>query len=154
MNNLIIYYSRSGKTKLVSKIIQEEKGGTLLEIKDKTNRSGVLGYMKGALDAMLSSNTDIEPDHVDLTEYDTIYVGTPVWASKPAPAIMKILKNCDFTDKNIITFATMGGSGGDTTVKAMNDIIKENNGKILKSFSIITGNNGNIENLTKQAIND
>lgn len=154
MNNLIIYYSRSGKTKLVSKIIQEEKGGTLLEIKDKTNRSGVLGYMKGALDAMLSSNTDIEPDHVDLTEYDTIYVGTPVWASKPAPAIMKILENCDFTDKNIITFATMGGSGGDTTVKAMNDIIKENNGKILKSFSIITGNNGNIENLTKQAIND
>lgn len=154
MNNLIIYYSRSGKTKLVSKIIQEEKGGTLLEIKDKTNRSGVLGYMKGALDAILSSNTDIEPDHVDLTEYDTIYVGTPVWASKPAPAIMKILENCDFTDKNIITFATMGGSGGDTTVKAMNDIIKENNGKILKSFSIITGNNGNIENLTKQAIND
>ncbi len=154
MNNLIIYYSRSGKTKLVSKIIQEEKGGTLLEIKDKTNRSGVLGYIKGALDAMLSSNTDIEPDHVDLTEYDTIYVGTPVWASKPAPAIMKILENCDFTDKNIITFATMGGSGGDTTVKAMNDIIKENNGKILKSFSIITGNNGNIENLTKQAIND
>ncbi|MBE6493980.1 MAG: flavodoxin [Methanosphaera stadtmanae] len=154
MSNLIIYYSRSGKTKLVSKIIQEEIGGTLVEIKDKTNRSGIFGYVKGALDAMLGSNTDIEPDYVDLTEYDTIYVGTPVWASKPAPAIMKLLEKCDFNDKNIITFATMGGSGGDTTVKAMNNIIKKNNGKILKSFSIITGDNSKIENLTKQAIND
>jgi len=154
MSNLIIYYSRSGKTKLVSKIIQEEIGGTLVEIKDKTNRSGVFGCVKGALDAMLGSNTDIEPDYVDLTEYDIIYVGTPVWASKPAPAIMKLLEKCDFNDKNIITFATMGGSGGDTTVKAMNNIIKKNNGKILKSFSIITGDNGQIENLTKQAIND
>lgn len=153
MRNIIIYYSRTGKTKLVAETISQEIDAQLIEIKDKTNRSGSIGFVKGALDTITNNDTQIEPNTIDLTPYDNIYIGTPVWASKVAPAITEIIKNLKLENKNVITFATLNKHGAETTLNILNDAIKEKNGKIIKSFAIITKNT-DIEKLTKQAIKD
>ena len=138
MTDLVIYYSRSGNTKKIAETIKDEKNADIIAIKDKTKRSGAFGFIKGAVDSVRSQDTKIEPNFIDLSEYDEIYVGTPVWASKPTPAVIKLLNNTDFTGKKVITFDTMMGSGGEAAINYMNHIIESKGGKIIKSFSIMS----------------
>ncbi|RAP51998.1 MAG: hypothetical protein BZ138_03975 [Methanosphaera sp. rholeuAM270] len=147
MTNLVIYYTRTNNTKLVAQTIKEEIGADLLEIKDKKNRSGPIGYLMGAIDAFRGKTTDINYEDVDLKAYDTIFLGTPVWAAKPAPAIMEFIKENDFDGLQVITFATMGSTGGKSTVQAMNNLIINKDGNVKKSFSIAVSGN-DIKELT------
>lgn len=136
MTDLVVYYSRTENTKRAAQTIKEEIGADLLEIKDKKNRSGPLGYLKGGFDAFREKTTDIEYDKVDLKSYDTIYVGTPVWASKPTPAILQFIRENDFGGVKVVTFCTTGSSGVETTINYMNHLIISGGGKVKKSFSI------------------
>lgn len=152
--DLVVYYTRTNNTKEVSEIIAEEKNAQLLEVKDKKSRGGAIGFMMGGFDAIRGKETSITYDKVDLNEFDTIYVGTPVWASKPTPAILKFIEENDFAGKNVITFATMGGSGGDSTINLMNEKIQAHNGSIKHSFSLAINNkNNDIRQLVTDALN-
>ena len=138
--DLVVYYTRTNNTKDVSEIIAREKNAQTLEIKDKKSRSGAVGFMKGGFDAIRGKKTSITYDKVNLDEFDIIYIGTPVWASKPTPAILKFIEENDFSGKNVVTFATMGGSGGDSTIKIMNERVQAKGGTIKHSFSLAMNN--------------
>ena len=77
-NPLIIYYSRTGKTKLVCDILEKHLDAHLLEIKDPADRSGQLGYMKSAYDAFTHRHTPIEPEKPDLSSYSFIIIASPI----------------------------------------------------------------------------
>ena len=153
MNDIVIYYSRTWKTKLVAKTIAKEIAADTQEIKDLTNRSGLRGFVKGVIDIKFNANTEISPERVDLKDYDTIYIGSPVWGARIAPAIMQLVNNCDFEGKNVITFVTMSGSGSDNALSELNNQIKTKKGNITNSFAIITKNT-DIPKLTKKALKD
>lgn len=138
--DLVVYYTRTNNTKDVAEIIAKEKNTQTLEIKDKKSRSGAVGFMMGGFDAIRGKKTTITYDKVNLDEFDTIYIGTPVWASKPTPAILKFIEENDFSGKNVVTFATMGGSGGDSTIKTLNEHIQAKGGIIKHSFSLAMTN--------------
>lgn len=57
---------------------------------------------------------EIEPININLSDYDTIILGTPVWWYTMTPPVRSFLKNNDLTDKTIIPFATNGGWLGTT----------------------------------------
>lgn len=153
MTDLVIYYSRTNNTKIASQTIANKINGNIEEIKDNKDRKGWIKYLIGAYDAIKQNETNISYNKLNLKEYNTVYIGTPVWASKPAPAINQFIKENDFTDVNVITFATMGSSGGESTTKIMNDVITKKGGKIIKSFAIAVKNE-DIEKLTLDAISD
>ncbi len=133
--NLIVYYSRTNNTKEISQLIAEEVDGDLLEIKDKKTRSGPVGFVLGAVESFLGKKTDVTYEKKDLSAYDTVYIGTPVWASKPAPAVIKFIEENDFSNVEAVTFATFMGSGGKSTTTEMNNLIKSKGGNIKRSFA-------------------
>lgn len=153
MTYLVVYYTRTHKTQQVAEEIAKIEDANLLRIYDKTKRSGAIGYIKGAFDAMRNKDTIIEHDDINIDDYDTIYIGGPVWASKPAPAILKFIKDNDFKGHNIVTFTTMMSSGEDPTLKIMNDEVKSHGGNIIKSFAIKTKNT-DINKLTSEALSN
>jgi NAD(P)H-dependent FMN reductase len=72
-------------------------------------------YLKGAPRARRGERGAIEPSVIDVSMYDTIVVGTPVWAFHPTPAIntaIDVLKGCE--GKAGIAFCTSGGMPGQT----------------------------------------
>lgn len=151
--DLIVYYSRTNNTKEVAELIAEENNAELLEIKDEKSRSGPIGFLVGCVDSFRGKKTGIDYEKNDLSHYDTIYIGTPVWASKPTPAIVRFIEENDFTGTNVITFATFMGSGGETTITSMNNSIKSKGGNIKRSFAFrMTGNDK--KKLVKEALND
>ena len=140
MKTAILYYSRTRKTALVAKILAEKVQADTVEIIDLKNRMGALNYMTASMDALRESKTKIKPPSVDLTEYGLIYIGSPTWASKPAPAIITLIDQCDLKGKDIILFATMGGRGGKNVIERMKEKVEARGGRMVNSFIIKSGN--------------
>jgi flavodoxin len=153
MTDLVIYYSRTENTKQVAQQIADEFDAQLLEVKDEQERGGLLGFIKSGYDSLRENETPIEYDKVDLTDYDTIFIGTPVWASKPTPAIIQFIKENEFSGTKCVSFATMMGSGGETTINVINNMIISQGGTVKDSF-ILAVKNKDIKELTDEALNN
>ena len=138
MKTIVLYYSRTEKTAKAAKTLSEEISADIIEIKDLKNRFGPLNYMKASADAMREIKTNIEPTTVDISEYGLVYIGTPVWAGKPAPAVITFIDKCNFQGKDVILFATLGGSGGRKTIDRMREKIEVRGGRMVTSFLIKT----------------
>ena len=138
MKTIILYYSRTKKTSRVANTLAKEILADIVEIEDLKNRSGPLNYINASVDAMRENKTNIRPQTVDLSKYGLVYVGTPVWVGKPAPAVITLIDKCDFQGKDVILFATLGGSGGRNTIERMKEKIEVRGGRMITSFLIKT----------------
>ena len=106
-NVLVVYYSRTGKTRAAAEYISETLGCDIIEIKDLKDRSGISGFFSGSRDARKKVPTEIPPNQFDLNNYDLIFICAPIWASQFPPAIQNFLVMADFTHKDVIFFATL-----------------------------------------------
>ena len=113
---LVAYYSHSGNTKVVANKIKEITGGDLFEI--KTNHEYPKNYTDIINQAKLEKEQDFKPElseQIDISEYDTIFVGSPVWWYTFASPIRTFLAENDFSGKTIMPFCTHGGGGASNT---------------------------------------
>jgi len=123
MKSLVVFYSRTGTTKKVAEAIAEKIGAEIEEIKDTVDRTGAKGYLISGRDAMKKRLTKLEPFWHDLSDYDLVVIGTPIWGwnmSVPARAFITEQKE---KFKNVAFFCTMGGSGGQRAFSGMEEII-------------------------------
>lgn len=91
---LCVCYSRTGSTLQAMSEIAEALDCELVEIKDKANRSGVIGYLRCGLDAMRKRTraTSKVITERELSEYDLVILGTPIWAGRCSSVIRGFLK--------------------------------------------------------------
>ena len=114
---LVAYFSASGVTAKVAENLSDALGADLYEIvpkvrytnadldwRDKTSRSTI--EMNDP-----SSRPEIESLRDNVADYDTIYVGFPIWWYVAPTIINTFLESYDLASKTIIPFATSGGSG-------------------------------------------
>ncbi|MCK9150912.1 flavodoxin family protein [Methanobacterium alcaliphilum] len=145
MKTIVLYYSRSRKTATVAETIANELSTDIQEIKDVRERSGFLNYVNASVDALRESKTKINPEKLDLNDYGLVYIGTPTWAGKPAPAIITMIDQCDFKGKDVILFATMGNQGGKGAIKRMKEKVEARGARTVNSFVLKTNNQELIE---------
>lgn len=116
MNKLVVYFSYTNHTKMIAKKIKESLDCDILEIKTVVPYSN--DYQTVVDDEHNSEASDHLPEiqniNMDLSKYDEIIVGTPVWWYRPAPAIRTFLTQNDLSGKTIIPFATNAGWLGRT----------------------------------------
>nr|WP_238374244.1 flavodoxin [Methanothermobacter thermautotrophicus] len=134
MKTCVIYYSRSGNTAMVARTLAEELNADLIEIRDLDDRKGFMSSFRSSIDALRESKTPIKPEKVDLSGYDLVYLGTPTWAGKPAPAIITLIDRVDFLGKDVILFTTMSRQGGEGAIERMAEKIGARGGRIINFF--------------------
>ena len=138
MKTVILYYSRTRKTANVAKTLAEEINADSNEVLDLKDRMGVVNYLASSVDALRENKTQIKPEKFDLQDYGLIYIGTPTWAGKPAPAIITMIDKCNLKGKDVILFSTMGSSGGKKAIERMREKIEARGGRMVNSFTIKT----------------
>ncbi len=111
MKTLILYYSRTGTTKLVAEMIAKEAKADIEEVIDKKDRSGPVGWIAAGRDAMRKKSTEIGLLKKKIEDFDTIIIGQPVWGWTMVPAIRTLIEKYDLKGKNIALFCTLDGSG-------------------------------------------
>jgi flavodoxin len=110
MKSLIVYYSRSGKTKKLSESISKEINCNLEEIVSKRGRNGTLGFLISGYEASRKKLAKIGDMKNDPSIYDLVIIGTPIWAGRmSSPVRTYITKNRDRFPK-VAFFITHGGA--------------------------------------------
>jgi len=136
---LVVYYSLTGKTKLVAQVIAEALNAKLVEIKEtKSRKPGPSIYAIGGLEATMNKRSKINPIDVDLKQHDTIFIGSPIWNSRPAPAINSFIYQTNFEGRSIIPFFTMYGDNSEKALANITAKIEKSQGKVASSFAITT----------------
>lgn len=128
---LVAFFSAGGTTKKVAQMIADAGNYDLYEITpkeaytkadlnwmDKKSRSSVEMNDKSFRPEII--NTDI-----DMSIYDEIIVGFPIWWYVAPTIINTFLETFDFSGKKIVLFATSGGSGFGNTVKELQPSAKD-----------------------------
>ena len=122
---LVAYFSASGVTGKVAKMVAEAAGADLYEIRPKQLYTKAdLNWMdQNARSTIEMKDKKIRPEIVDtdakIAEYDEILIGFPIWWYVAPTIINTFLEKYDFTGKKIVLFATSGGSGFGNTVKEL-----------------------------------
>lgn len=137
---LVAYFSASGVTAGVAEKLAKAADAELYEIKpevpyttadldwmDKKSRSTVEMADK-------TSRPKIEGSVSNMNEYNTIFVGFPIWWYVAPTIINTFLESYELSGKTIILFATSGGSGFGKTVDHLADSCK---GAILREGKVL-----------------
>ncbi len=135
MKSAVLFYSRTQKTAFTARAIADKISGDLIEIKDLKNRKGIFGWLRAALDARGDKTTQIDPSSIDTSNYDTLCIGTPIWAGKPTPAFNTMIKNFEVAGKDVVLFLTAGSNYG-KAFDLMSEMVKSEGGNIIKTIAI------------------
>lgn len=122
---LVAFYSASGITKQIAKQIAKSANADIFEIIPK------IPYTEADLDGWdensrstrearnRASRPEIENKVGDMSQYDTLFIGFPIWWFLAPTIIRTFLESYDLSGKKIILFGTSGGSG---MGKSMDDL--------------------------------
>ena len=144
MKKLVAYFSASGVTAKAAEKLAKATGADLFEIKpavpytnadlnwmDKQSRSTV--EMKDP-----NSRPEIAEKLENMADYDTVFIGFPIWWYIAPTIINTFVESYDFAGKTLIPFATSGGSGMGKTVDVLRPLspnAKWEKGKLVNSMS-------------------
>jgi len=156
MKSLVVYYSLTGKTKLVSQIIAEALNATLVEITERRPIPIPFVYLSGGFRALTNRGSKINPVDVDLKQYERIFIGSPTWGSRPAPAVNSFIYQTNFEGRSVVPFFTMGGDNAEGALANITAKIEKSQGKVVGSFAITSYRASNEEIITraKEAIEE
>ncbi len=140
-NTLVAYFSASDQTKRLASTFAEEIGCDIAEIEPAEPYSSAdLNWSKSSSRSTVEMNDgSCRPamkNHIDVSGYDTIFIGFPIWWGEAPRIIETFLESTDFSGKTIVPFATSGGSGFGRTSSILQKIVpgaKVEKGRVLSS---------------------
>ena len=122
--SLVAYFSASGSTRKVAQRLAKVAGADLFEIApeqpytaadlDWTDRNS-----RSTRERDPKCRPAVASTCENMADYDTVYVGFPIWWYVAPRIIETFLESYDFSGKTVIPFATSGGSGMGGTNKAL-----------------------------------
>lgn len=93
-------------------------------------------YLSGSFAAFMNRGSKINPIDVDLKQHETIFIGSPIWGSRPVPAINSFIYQTNFEGRSIIPFFTMRGDNSEKALANITAKIEKSQGQVAGSFAI------------------
>lgn len=140
---LVTYFSASGITAKVAENLADAIGADIFEIQPEVPYTKAdLNWMdkKSRSTIEMSDPTSrpaIAAKRDNMDEYDTIFVGFPIWWYIAPTIINTFLESYDFSGKTIILFATSGGSGFGKTVDNLKCSVSDST--VIKEGKLLNG---------------
>lgn len=139
MKTLLVYYSYTGNTKIIVDIIKEKVDCDVVELKPKT--PFLEEDYQAIVDKYQSNESskecvEIEDINIDLSDYEKVIIGTPVWWYTITPVLREFLKNNDLSQKQVYAFVTNAGWLGRTfkEIESYCDVKKELNVQFAEDY--------------------
>lgn len=112
---IVVYFSRTGHTKPLAEYIKEELDADIYEIEAKVpyTDDDIKYYTDCRADREQNDPTarpEIAGELPDLSEYDTVFLGYPIWHGQAPKIIYTFLESVDVSGKTVIPFCTSASS--------------------------------------------
>lgn len=137
-NILIAYFSKTGNTEAIAQEIQSLINGTLVEIETvepyPDSYSETVDIAESEKEANARPEISTTVDNMD--QYDTIFIGYPIWWYTYPQVILTFFDNYDLTGKTIVPFVTHGGSGMSGTEDDMREYLSDKDVTVLDGLAV------------------
>ena len=133
---LVLYYSQTSNTKVVAEEIASKLGADIEEIVpvepyDGDFQATIERCMKEREEGVIP---EIQPIQADLSAYDIIFLGYPIWFGTYAPPVNAFLNQVDLSGKKVVPFCTFGSGGLESSVKDLAE--KQPDTEILPGYGV------------------
>lgn len=112
MKRLVIYYSLRGNTKKIAEMIAKISNADIERITPIKDYNIVTSFTLAKTHIQQELTPNIRPIKANISNYDEIIIGTPVWWHTFVPHIRTFISQNDFKNKNIRLFCTHAGTRG------------------------------------------
>jgi flavodoxin len=133
---LTVYYSYTDDTRKLANMIHEKVGGDILEIQplelypDDYNAV----YAQGRKEVEERIKPQLNNNFTDISEYGTIYLGSPIWFETIAPPVASFLYGQSLAGKTIIPFCTYDGLGAGQSIEEIAHLSP--NARVTEGFAV------------------
>lgn len=124
---LVIYFSATGTTQTIAQVIAQTIGADLFEIvpEDPYTETDLAYYTNGRADQE-QSNPSVRPgiagELPQLSAYDTVFLGYPIWHGQAPRILYTFLESTDLSNKTVIPFCTSHSSGMGGSAEALAEL--------------------------------
>ena len=153
-NVLVVYFSHTGNTENVANFIHEAVGGDIVKLEteepytDNYNDLLDIAQEEQRENARPLLSTQID----NIEDYDTIFLGYPIWWGDMPMAIYTFLDEYDLSGKTIAPFVTSGGSGLSGTPSNIQDGEPEAN--VTEGLSVRDSNSENSQSAVNEWLSE
>lgn len=121
---LILYYSQGGVTKTVAEELEKRLGADIdsvvpVEPYGPDYDSTIQRWQQELKDSI---KVAVKPLNVNINDYDTIFIGSPIWGGVFSSPMQSFLKDNDLEGKTLVTFATFGSGGIESATQNLKEL--------------------------------
>ena len=133
---LVLYYSQTSNTKAVAQELATKLGA---DIEEMTLAAPYDGDFQATIARVQQEREqgikpELKPIQADLSQYDVIFLGYPVWFGTMAPPMLSFVESTDLSGKKIVPFCTFGSGGLDSSIRDLKE--KQPKAEILPGYGV------------------
>lgn len=134
---LVVYFSHGGNTQKLAKEISDQVGGDFRRIEPvNAYPEGDELYDYTEQEQADDARPEIQDLNIDMSKYDTVFIGYPIWWYTYPQVILTFFGNYDLTGKTIVPFVTHGGSGMSGTEDDMREYLSDKDVTVLDGLAV------------------
>ena len=137
---LVIYFSRTGNTEIMATEIATRYQADLVNITAEKYSDSFWGSIKANKDAWTEQRMSaIDPETVDMTDYQLVFLGSPIWWYRPAVPLWTFVGKNDFDGKRIVLFNTFNSKFKDEHIDEFKQLVTQKGGEFIDHISVRRG---------------
>lgn len=142
MKAIIVYYSLEGNTDYTAKLLADELGADLLRLEPVTpyptdNKK----FLMGGKDSTLGIEPPLKEYSFNPDDYDTVILGTPLWAWTMAPPLKTFISTNSLKGKKLAFFVSSGGGSDKKCFAKMHKLTGAENAPCLSVVDMLKNKN-------------
>lgn len=162
MKNAVVFFSYDGSTRVAAKVIADKFSAEVFELEEVKKRGrSKLSFMAAGFAAVTGKVSKLKSIYEEeLKNVDRIYIGTPIWASKPVPAINTFMKKSNVKGKEIVIFTVQADPNTEVSsvkcIETMKSMLEQRGTKVIGTAGLRGAGPGktvSIEDIKKQIDN-
>jgi flavodoxin len=135
---LILYYSLTGNTRAGCEALKKVLGADILEIKDLKERSDKgFTYRITGFASLFGLYTRIEPESPDLSAYQNIIIGSPIWTGKLSMAIRTLIDRNRFDKKKVVIYTTTNAYEKEKYKEKSRNLVRKVGGDVVGYYQVL-----------------
>jgi flavodoxin len=128
---LVVVHSRSGNTAKLGQALSEKMHADYIRLEVPAGSGdSLMGFPNR------NETVQIKPLKVDMSKYQLVFLGSPIWAHHPTAFIYTFIKNNDFTSKKVVLFYTFNGGIASDAMKEMKSLVEKQGGTVVDAFGM------------------
>ena len=122
---LVVFFSRTGTTRLLAEGIARATHGELEELRELRSRRGVIGWLRSGYEGTYGKAAEPLALRHDLAAYDLVFIGSPTWNRALSSPVRGFMQRSRERLANVALFATCAGRGADEVLAQMTQLLPE-----------------------------